>query len=104
MGLFATNLTIPTLPFLFSDEETAWKFMDSSFMERINTDAAREGKINGTQTTITNFYNGKLYKIHHCFALTNHVYNPVPLIIRSSLWNSLSEADRQVILEAAVHA
>ena len=166
-ALYATKLGISALPFLFSDFESAWRFMDSPLVQDVNAtlepfnivvlshfdngfrcvtttdrpinsvadmkglrirtppsqivmetmsalgarpkhhafnglkDALKDGTFDSQENPIPIVYNSRLYEEQHCLAITNHIYDAMPLVIRKSLWDTLGEGDRQILREAA---
>ena len=166
-ALYATKLGISALPFLFSDFESAWRFMDSPLVQDVNVtlepfnivvlshfdngfrcvtttdrpinsvadmkglrirtppsqivmetmsalgarpkhhafnglkDALKDGTFDSQENPIPIVYNSRLYEEQHCLAITNHIYDAMPLVIRKSLWDTLGEGDRQILREAA---
>lgn len=169
-GVYATKLGISAMPFLFSDFESAWEFMDSPFIAKINESLAeynmivlshydngfrcvtttsrpvksvsdmaglnirtppnqivmetmlvlganpkpyafnelkgalRSGLFDSQENPIPVIYNSALYEEQKYLSITNHSYDAMPLVIRKSLWDKLSPADRDVLLEAAKKA
>ena len=169
-GVYATKLGISAMPFLFSDFESAWEFMDSPFIAKIDQslaeynmivlshydngfrcvtttsrpvksvsdmaglnirtppnqivmetmlvlganpkpyafnelkEALRNGLFDSQENPIPVIYNSALYEEQKYLSITNHSYDAMPLVIRKSLWDKLSTADRQILLEAAKKA
>ena len=169
-AVYATKLGISALPFLFSDFDSAWKFMDSDLIKDVNKTledfnivvlshydngfrcvtttnkpiksvkdmkglnirtppnqivmetmstlganpkpyafnelkaALRNGLFDSQENPIPVIYNSKLFEEQKYLAITNHSYDAMPLVIRKSLWDHLSNSDKQLLLDAAIQA
>jgi tripartite ATP-independent transporter DctP family solute receptor len=66
--------------------------------------AMESGAIDGMETTLVTFENGKFFEVQKNIALTQHVYDPLILIFSRPIWDKMSPAQRQTISEAAVDA
>ncbi len=173
-GNFANygRVGISAFPFLFSDFEQAWEFMDSELVEELNqeltsynihvlanfdngfrcvtsskeygpiekvedmigmtirtpdnqivmetmsrlgakpqvldftklTEALKKGKFDGQENPITIIYNQQLYKVQKNLAITNHSYDSMPFVIREDLWNTLTEEEQGILVDASRQA
>ncbi len=169
-AVYATKLGISAMPFLFSDFESAWAFMDSNLIKDVNKTLAefnivvlshfdngfrcvtttnkpvkavkdmkglnirtppnqivmetmsslganpkpyafnelkkalKDGLFDSQENPIPIIYNSKLFEEQKYLAITNHSYDAMPLVIRKTLWDNLSESDQQILLDAAKKA
>ncbi len=64
--------------------------------------AALEQKaVDGQENPVATIRGAKLYEVQKHLALTNHQYNPQSVVISKKFWDTLSEADRKVVQDAA---
>ena len=169
-AVYATKIGISALPFLFTNFDEAWSFMDSDLETEVaktleefgilvltNFDngfrcvtttsrpiktasdmrglnirtppnqivmetmsalgaspkpyafnelkkALKEGLFDSQENPIPVIYNSSLYEEQKYLSVTNHSYDAMPLVIRKPLWESLGDADKAIILEAAKKA
>ncbi|MCR4821473.1 MAG: TRAP transporter substrate-binding protein [Treponema sp.] len=66
--------------------------------------ALRDGLFDSQENPIPVIYNSKLYEEQKYLSITNHSYDAMPLVIRKDLWNEFSQADKDLILDAAKKA
>lgn len=64
-------------------------------------DALKSGEFGAQENPIPVIYNSKFYEVQSNLAITNHSYDVMPLVIRNDLWESLSEDDQKIVLDAA---
>ena len=65
----------------------------------------QNGVIDGVDsTTVPNMYSMNFYDVAPYICETNHGYTPAPLMMNLDLWNSLSEEDQAIVMEAADEA
>jgi TRAP-type transport system periplasmic protein len=57
--------------------------------------------IDGQENPLSVILANKFYEVQKYLALTNHQYNPQSIIFSKKVWDTLSEADRKVLQEAA---
>lgn len=62
------------------------------------------GVVHAQENPYSNTWGGKLYEVQKYLSNTRHQYSPLPLIISEPFWNSLNEAEKNIILEAAEEA
>ncbi len=67
-------------------------------------DALKNGEFDAQENPIPVIYNNDLYEVQKNLAITNHSYDVMLFVIRQDIWDRLSEADRQVIMDAALVA
>ena len=67
-------------------------------------DALASGEFDAQENPIPVIYNNKLYEVQSNLAVTNHSYDVMLFVLRQDVWDSLSEEDQKIILEAASHA
>lgn len=169
-AVYATKMGISAMPFLFSDFDSAWTFMDSDLIKDVNKTleefnivvlshydngfrcvtttnkpvkavkdmkglnirtppnqivmetmstlganpkpyafnelkkALKDGLFDSQENPIPVIYNSKLFEEQKFLAITNHSYDAMPLVIRKTLWDNLSESDHQILLDAAKKA
>jgi tripartite ATP-independent transporter DctP family solute receptor len=60
--------------------------------------------IDGQENPLSVILANKFFEVQKHLAVTNHQYNPQSLIFSKKVWDTLSEADRKVIKDAAVEA
>ncbi|HEX4895779.1 MAG TPA: TRAP transporter substrate-binding protein [Solimonas sp.] len=64
--------------------------------------AALEQKaVDGQENPVATIRGAKLYEVQKHLALTNHQYNPQSVVISKKFWDTLSDADRKVLQDAA---
>jgi tripartite ATP-independent transporter DctP family solute receptor len=64
--------------------------------------AALEQKaVDGQENPVATIRGAKLYEVQKHLALTNHQYNPQSVVISKRFWDTLSDADRKVLQDAA---
>lgn len=63
--------------------------------------ALQQGVMDSQENPIPTIYDVRFYDVQRYLNLTQHVYSPAPLMIGADLFNSLSEEDQQIVLEAA---
>ena len=65
----------------------------------------QNGVLDGVDsTTVPNMYSMNFYDVAPYIVETNHGYTPAPLMMNLDLWNSLSEEDQAIVMEAANEA
>lgn len=67
-------------------------------------DALAKGEFDAQENPIPVIYNNGLYEVQSNLAITNHSYDVMLFVIRQDIWNKLSKADQQILLEAAAKA
>ncbi len=64
--------------------------------------AALEQKaVDGQENPVATIRGAKLYEVQKHLALTNHQYNPQSVVVSKKFWDTLSDADRKVLQDAA---
>ncbi|MHC4539373.1 MAG: DctP family TRAP transporter solute-binding subunit [Planctomycetota bacterium] len=63
--------------------------------------ALQQGAFDGQENPITIIYVHKLYEVQKYLSLTNHIYEPMPVVISETFWRSLT-AEQQRIVQKAV--
>jgi tripartite ATP-independent transporter DctP family solute receptor len=64
--------------------------------------AALEQKaVDGQENPVATIRGAKLYEVQKHLALTNHQYNPQSVVVSKKFWDTLPEADRKVLQDAA---
>ncbi|HWP19737.1 MAG TPA: TRAP transporter substrate-binding protein [Burkholderiaceae bacterium] len=63
--------------------------------------ALQQGTVDGQENPIPVILASKFSQVQKHLSLTGHVYSPAALILSPNVWNKLSDADKQVFLEAA---
>ncbi|MBM3605677.1 MAG: TRAP transporter substrate-binding protein [Alphaproteobacteria bacterium] len=66
--------------------------------------ALQQGVIDSQENPVPTIYDVKFYDVQRYLNLTQHVYSPAPLMMGAQLFNSLSEEDQAIVLEAAAIA
>lgn len=62
------------------------------------------GTVDGQENPCSHLYDHKLYEVQKYFAVTNHIFTAEPLMIRTELFNEMSENQQKIILESAQEA
>ena len=60
--------------------------------------------IDGQENPVTVISANKLYEVQKHIVLSNHQYNPQSLIFSKKVWDTLSAADRKLLIDAGVEA
>lgn len=66
--------------------------------------ALQQGVVDGQENPLMNIYSSKLHEVQKFISLTSHKYETTPLLASKVVWDTLSEEDRQAMLEAAAEA
>lgn len=67
-------------------------------------DALKNGTFDAQENPIPVIYNNNLYEVQANLAITNHSYDVMLFVIRQDVWDSLSESDQKILLDAAAMA
>jgi tripartite ATP-independent transporter DctP family solute receptor len=62
--------------------------------------ALQQGAFDGQENPIPTIYVNKLHETQEYLALTNHVYEPMPVVINEAFWTRLSPKEQEVIQRA----
>ncbi len=96
-GLIIGTVKSKTLMDMFSVlGATSYSYVSSELYDNLN-----RRTFDGADWSATTFYTNEYYKIQNYVAVTNHAYNLWNMVMRTSVYNSLSEEDRAVIDAAA---
>jgi len=60
--------------------------------------------IDGQENPVTVIAANKFYEVQKHIVLSNHQYNPQSVIFSKKVWDTLSEANHKILIEAAVEA
>jgi len=66
--------------------------------------ALQQGVVDGQENPLANVDASKLYEVQKFISLTGHKFEMTPLLISKRTWDRLSEADRKILMEAAIEA
>jgi tripartite ATP-independent transporter DctP family solute receptor len=66
--------------------------------------AMEQGAIDGQENPVSVIAANKFWEVQKYVALTNHQYNPQSVIFSKKVWDTLSDAERKIIDEAADEA
>lgn len=66
--------------------------------------AMQQGVIDGQENPYGNTAMDKFYEVQDYMTVTNHVYNPMGLVISKTFFDSLSEDEKKIVQDAAVEA
>ncbi|WP_421709805.1 DctP family TRAP transporter solute-binding subunit [Algihabitans sp.] len=66
--------------------------------------ALQQGVMDSQENPLPTIYDVNFYDVQRYLNMTQHVYSPAPLMMGLDLFNSFSEEDRAIILEAAAIA
>jgi tripartite ATP-independent transporter DctP family solute receptor len=61
----------------------------------------QQGAIDGQENPLSVVESSSFYDVQEYLSITNHVYTPAGLLINKDKWDSLTEEQQEVILEAA---
>ncbi|MBM7649693.1 tripartite ATP-independent transporter DctP family solute receptor [Bacillus ectoiniformans] len=84
-----------------------WKKLGASPTPMAYTElftAMQQGVIDGQENPYGNMAMDKFYEVQKYLTETNHVYNPMGLVISKKFFDALSEENQKVVKEAAVEA
>ncbi|PLR78524.1 ABC transporter substrate-binding protein [Bacillus sp. V3-13] len=84
-----------------------WKKLGASPTPMAYTElftAMQQGVIDGQENPYGNMAMDKFYEVQKYLTETNHVYNPMGLVISKKFFDGLSEEDKKIIKNAAVEA
>jgi TRAP-type transport system periplasmic protein len=62
--------------------------------------ALQQRAFDGQENPIPIIYANKLYEVQRHLSLTNHVYEPMPVVIGEFFWTSLSRRQQQILQQA----
>ena len=66
--------------------------------------ALQQKTFDGQENPIPLIYAAKLYEVQKYLAITNHVYEPMPLVISENFWEGLTKEQQNIIQAAAIEA
>lgn len=66
--------------------------------------ALQQGVMDSQENPLATIYDVNFYEVQDYLNLTQHVYSPAPLMMGLDLFNSFSEEDQAIIMEAAQNA
>lgn len=66
--------------------------------------ALQQKSFDGQENPIPLIYNAKVYEVQKYLAITNHVYEPMPLVINEKFWQSLTSKQRKIVAAAIEEA
>lgn len=66
--------------------------------------ALQQGVVDGQENPLMNVWSSKLYEVQKYISYTAHKYEMTPFVMSKKTYDRLSEADRQIIREAAAEA
>jgi tripartite ATP-independent transporter DctP family solute receptor len=66
--------------------------------------ALQQKSFDGQENPIPLIYAAKLYEVQKHLAITNHVYEPMPLVISEKFWKRLTPSEQEVIQRAALES
>jgi tripartite ATP-independent transporter DctP family solute receptor len=66
--------------------------------------ALQQGAFDGQENPIPTIYVNKLYETQDHLAITNHVYEPMPVVISEFSWKRLTADERRVIEQAVLRS
>ncbi|BAQ11628.1 TRAP dicarboxylate transporter, dctp subunit [Bacillus sp. OxB-1] len=84
-----------------------WKQMGASPTPMAYTElftALQQGVIDGQENPYGNMAMDKFYEVQKYLTETNHVYNPMGLVVSKSFFEALSEEDQNILKKAGVEA
>ncbi len=63
--------------------------------------ALEQRAVDGQENPVPTINSAKLFEVQKHLAITNHQYNPQSVVISKKFWDSLSDADRKLLQDAA---
>lgn len=66
--------------------------------------ALQQKAFDGQENPIPIIYVHKIYEVQKYLSITNHVYEPMPLVINESFWNGLTGEQQKIIEKAALES
>lgn len=66
--------------------------------------ALEQGAVDGMENSLVTFESGKFSEVQKYIGMTQHVYDPLILLLSRSVWDRMSPAQRRIVSEAAVEA
>jgi tripartite ATP-independent transporter DctP family solute receptor len=63
--------------------------------------ALKQGTYDAQENPVPVIYNNKLYEVQKNLSLTNHIYSGMCFAIGESIWNKLSDSQKQIVAVAA---
>jgi TRAP-type transport system periplasmic protein len=62
------------------------------------------GVVDGAEQPFAGYYNNKFYEVSPYYILDGHTYSPGVVLMSEAVWNKMSEAQQNVLLEAAAES
>lgn len=62
--------------------------------------ALQTGVVDGAEQPHSGYVSNKFYEVAPNYTLTGHTYSPSIILVSEQVWNSLSEEDQQILIEA----
>ena len=62
--------------------------------------AMQTGTVDGQETTIGSFYTSKFYEVQKYLTMANRIYHTMTFLMSDTAWNSLTEAQQNILLDA----
>lgn len=66
--------------------------------------ALQQGIFDGQENPVPIIYVHKVYEVQKHLAITNHIYEPMPLVISENFWKGLTKEQQDVIQKAAIES
>lgn len=66
--------------------------------------ALQQGVVDGQENPLVNINSAKLYEVNKFISLTGHKYEMTPFVMNKRTWDSLSDAHKKAVQEAATDA
>jgi tripartite ATP-independent transporter DctP family solute receptor len=66
--------------------------------------ALEQGAVDGQENPIPTINSAKLYEVQKHLTLTGHQYNPQSVVISKKFWDTLSAAEKKILLDAATES
>ena len=66
--------------------------------------ALQQGVVDGQENPLMNIWSAKLYEVNKYISLTGHKYEMTPFVMNKKSFESLSEANKKAVIEAALEA
>ncbi|MBN1835936.1 MAG: TRAP transporter substrate-binding protein [Spirochaetales bacterium] len=66
--------------------------------------ALQQKAFDGQENPIPVIYVNKLYEVQKYMSITNHIYEPMALVISEKFWKTLTSSEQKVVAKAAIEA
>ena len=93
-SIAATTASCPWRAALRKGSAHATASRSCRFLDRLDTNA------DGHENPIPTIYVNKIYEVQKYLSLTNHVYEPMPVVVSELFWRGLDDGERGMVQDA----